>query len=253
MRACASRSTSAPAPAVADYWSTSGTARAEDLSLAERQRKFAALFSGATGVVDLGCGTGQFLKLLRDAGVPAVGVDTSGAACRTCVAAGLRVVQADALEYLRRGRTPLGGVFSAGLLEHLDRASVESLLAHAARRLSPGALFVAVLPNPASILAHLQLFHEDPTHVRFYPTRYLAALCRSVGLEVVDIAEDTETLAGWGGRFTANFAQLAPLARRDPSLGILVRVVEDLASHFNAVIDQFVRPLEFSVVARKPA
>ena len=241
-----------PAVGPIDYWEACGAVRQEDTGIDARQRKFAALFEGCTHVVDLGCGRGEFLRLLRDQGVPAFGVDASAGACAACAEAGLDAVQSDVLDYLQRDGAPLGGIFNAGLLEHLDRATVEALVARAAARLSPGGLFVAVLPNPASILTHLQLFHEDPTHVQFYPARYLAALCRANGLEVVQVGEDVDTLAGWGGRFTANFAMLDSLRRRDPSLGILVRVVEDLATHFNTVIDQFVRPLEFYVVARKP-
>jgi O-antigen chain-terminating methyltransferase len=240
-------------PGAVDYWAASGVVRQDDRNVHARQRKFAELFTGCSDVVDLGCGQGGFLGLLRDYGVRAFGVDASATACAACADAGLHVVQADVVEYLLEDGEPFGGVFSAGLLEHLERGAVETIVARAAERLSPGGLFVTVLPNPASILAHLQMFHEDPTHVRFYPARYLATLCRASGLDVLRITEDADTLAGWGGRFTADFAQLDGLARQDASLGVLVRIVADLADHFNAVIDQFVRPLEFCVVARKPA
>jgi SAM-dependent methyltransferase len=238
------------APAL-DYWAAAGQRRRADTGIDDRLRKFADRFPAGAHVVDLGCGDGRFLRLLEARGVRATGVDQSAAALDECVRAGLTAVRADAVAYLRQ-HGPFDGIFSAGLLEHLDRADVETLVARAAAQLSPGGLFLAVLPNPASLLAHLSLFHEDPTHVRFYPAGYVEALCRASGLEAIESREDEDTLGGWGGRFTADFAQLEPLARRDPAVGVLVRVVEDLATHFNTVLDQLVRPLEFYVAARKP-
>ena len=235
-----------------DYWTAAGTARREDPTSGARQEKFAARFQGCSMVIDLGCGLGEFLRQLRDAGVAAIGVDSSAAACAACEAEGLRAVHADVRSYLQVDGPAVDGVFNGGLLEHLDRGDVEALVARVADRLEPGGLFVTVLPNPASILTHLTVFHEDPTHVRLYPPRYFAALCRRCGLEIVEVAEDEETLRGWGGRFDADFEQLAPLAARDPRIGVLIQVVKDFATHFNTVIDQLVRPVEFYVVARKP-
>lgn len=235
-----------------DYWNACGAVRGADVHIGARQQKYAALFEDATSVVDLGCGRGEFLALLRSRGVSALGVDSAAGSCAACADAGLTAVQADVLDFLQRDSAPLGGVFNAGLLEHLDRPDVESLIARVAERLTPGGLFVSVLPNPASLLTHLQLFHEDPTHVRFYPIRYLSELCRRSGLDVVQVAEDADTLAGWGGHFGADFSRFDDLRQRDPAVGVLVSVVRDLATHFNTVMDQFVRPLEFYIVARKP-
>lgn len=235
-----------------DYWTCCGSARGDDGGISARLEKFVGFFDGCPDVVDLGCGRGEFLALLKSRGVHARGVDTSAVACAACTEAGLDAKQADALAYLEGDDQSVGGIFCAGLLEHLDRTAVESLVARAGRRLSEGGTFVAVLPNPASILTHLQLFHEDPTHVRFYPARYLSALFRSCGLEVVQVSEDWETLSGWGGRFDADMARLEQAGRSDPDLGVVVQVVQDLASHFNTVMDQIVRPLEFYIVGRKP-
>src|SRR4051794_8474139 len=53
-------------------------------------------------LTDLGCGRGEWLNLLRKAGVPAQGVDLDEAMLRDCEGRGLKVERGDALDYLKR-------------------------------------------------------------------------------------------------------------------------------------------------------
>ncbi len=68
--------------------------------------------------VDLGCGTGEFVRALKDAGVAAHGVDFAQAAVARCVEAGLDVRRAD---LTRPGSVPWRGdlVLSFEVAEHL--------------------------------------------------------------------------------------------------------------------------------------
>src|SRR5215470_3031056 len=68
-----------------------------------KQRVHVPVFAAAAAsgvVLDIGCGRGEFLALLKEARVPARGVDTNAAMIAEARARGLDVVEGDALEYL---------------------------------------------------------------------------------------------------------------------------------------------------------
>ena len=55
----------------------------------EGQRAYVPRFAGRSAVLDLGCGRGEFLELLKDAGVPARGIDASAELVALCRQRGL--------------------------------------------------------------------------------------------------------------------------------------------------------------------
>ena len=69
--------------------------------IVERQRSYLPYFEGATDVLDLGCGRGEFLELLRERGIAARGIDTNAEMVARCVERGLAVTRSDALSHLR--------------------------------------------------------------------------------------------------------------------------------------------------------
>jgi SAM-dependent methyltransferase len=157
-------------------------------------RHYVAMFRGRGPVLELGSGRGEFLGLLEEAGVKAIGVDSDEGMVDKARAEGLDVVCADAVAYLH-GAGPPGagpgpapgsyqGVFCAHFLEHLTPDQVRELLAGVRRVLAPGGRFVAVTPNPACYAVLSHDFWRDPTHVRFYDLPLLEFLCRQAGLEV---------------------------------------------------------------------
>jgi O-antigen chain-terminating methyltransferase len=144
-----------------------------------RQGDDVALFRDLAPVVDLGCGRGEFLELLRAAGIEAWGVDGNANAVRECQEKGLEVVHGDLVAVLQeRDSGSLGGLFAAQVAEHLPPAVLSSLLAEAHRTLRDGGLLVLETPNPASALAFHDVFIRDLTHERpLHPEtlRFLAA------------------------------------------------------------------------------
>jgi SAM-dependent methyltransferase len=144
-------------------------------------------FFPAGPVLELACGRGEFLDLLRDAGVEAVGVDLDDGMVERATGAGHRVVRADAVEHLEQQPAgSLGGVFCAHFLEHLVPADVCRVYAAAARALRPGGVFVAAVPHAASLSIMGYDFWRDPTHVRFYDPMLLAFFADRAGLTVVE-------------------------------------------------------------------
>jgi SAM-dependent methyltransferase len=148
-------------------------------------------------VLELGCGHGELLGLLREAGVEARGVDADPGMVQAAQAAGHDVVLDDVLSHLARlGADSLRGVVSAHLVEHLEPPTVESLLRECARVVQPGGVVVTATPNAGSqsVLGHD--FWRDPTHVRPYDVQLLAFLCDRAGLEVVEVGENPGNAPG---------------------------------------------------------
>jgi SAM-dependent methyltransferase len=115
-------------------------------------------------VLDVGCGRGELLQLLGEAGVEARGIDIDPGMVERARANGLLVEQVDAVSYL--GSQPagaLGAVVAIQVIEHLSYEDLQRLLELSRRALAPGGLLVAETINPHSLPA-FKTFWVDPTH-----------------------------------------------------------------------------------------
>ncbi len=99
-------------------------------------------------VLDIGCGRGEWLELLRERGLDARGVDRSSAMYELCRALNLDVIRADFLEFLRALPSgSVGAVTAFHLVEHLTFARLVALLDEGSRVLRPGGLLILETPN----------------------------------------------------------------------------------------------------------
>ena len=156
------------------------------------QRPRVRFFKDCKKVLDLGCGPGIFLDLLKEAGIGAAGVDRNEAIVEKARQKGLRVIHSDLFDYLSRTEEEFDGIFCSHLLEHLPFEEVVRLIEKAAIRLLPGGTVVFVLPNPGSIRLHLFGFWRDPEHIRFYTGNLIASVCEHYGLKV-EYSNEEET------------------------------------------------------------
>ena len=174
------------AAAVPDYFAFEAKMRGSTADVRERQRPYVADFTGAAPVLDVGCGRGEFLGLLRGAGIDARGVDADADMVAYARGEGLEVEQADALAHLESlPDGSLGGIFAAQVVEHLPPATLFRLLELAARKLRPGGLLVAETINPLSPLA-LRSYFADLTHAQPLVPETLALLARQAGFQEVE-------------------------------------------------------------------
>ncbi len=174
------------AAAVPDYFAFESRMRGSTAEIRERQRVYVADFRDAAPVLDVGCGRGEFLGLLREAGIEARGVDADVDMVAYARGEGLDVEQADALAYLEGIEDgSLGGIFAAQLVEHLPPAALLRLLEFAAAKLRPGGLLVAETINPLSPLA-LRNFFADLTHARPLVPETFVLLARQAGFDKVE-------------------------------------------------------------------
>lgn len=132
-----------------------------------RLAEYLPLFAGASDVLDLGCGRGEFLDLLREQDVGARGVDVNTEMVEECRARGLDASAGDALAYLDALEDEsLGGLFAAQVVEHLQPDYLVRLLNVAGRKLRPGARIVLETVNPRCWFAFFDAYIRDITHVR---------------------------------------------------------------------------------------
>ncbi len=136
-------------------------------TIRERLVAYLPYFDGATDVLDVGCGRGEFLDLLRERGVAARGIDTNHEMIEVCRERGLTADEGDALTYLRGiPDASLGGLFAAQVVEHLEPGYLLNLLDTACLKLRPGARLILETINAASWSAFFHSYIRDITHVR---------------------------------------------------------------------------------------
>src|SRR5262249_46288024 len=153
-----------------------------------KQEAYLPLFAGASNVVDIGCGRGEFLALLKASGVTARGVDVNEEMVAEARARGLDVALGDGLSFLAGQKDEsLGGLMAAQVVEHLEPAYLAKLLDTAFAKLRSGAPIVLETINPACWLAFFSSYLRDPTHVRPVHPETLEYLTRASGFERLSI------------------------------------------------------------------
>jgi SAM-dependent methyltransferase len=148
----------------------------------QRQRRFLELLDGHEPVLDVGCGRGEFLDLLREHGLRYMGVDLDDGMVDRCRAKGhTSVEQGTGNDYLARiPDESLGAVFSAQVIEHIPYPELLRFLELSHARLREGGLFVAETVNPHAPHA-LKTFWVDPTHQHPLFPETVLVLCRIAG------------------------------------------------------------------------
>lgn len=148
-------------------------------------------------VLDLGCGRGEWLEMLRDKGLVASGVDLNGLFVAECEEKGLVVEYCDAISKLRGlPDASLGMVTLFHLAEHLTFPTLIELIDQAHRVLVPGGALVVETPNPENALVAQWAFYMDPTHRNPLPPQMLRWMVQARGFVQSDIQPQFEARGG---------------------------------------------------------
>jgi len=132
-------------------------------------------------VLDVGCGRGEFLRLLAENGIAAAGAEINPLAVAECREAGLAVEQEDALAALaRRATGSLGGVVAFQVVEHWTPEATFAFLREVRRVLAPDGTIIVETIN-ADSLSTWRTFYLDPSHVRPVPPQALQFLVEAAG------------------------------------------------------------------------
>jgi SAM-dependent methyltransferase len=162
----------------------------------ERLRVYLPLLQGAKlgsetrPILDLGCGRGEWLELLQEAGLYGEGVDRNRILVEQCQRRGLGVVESDVLTYLRSlPDASLGAVTGFHIIEHWPLEVLIKVLNETVRVLTSGGVAIFETPNPRNVLVGSHNFYLDPTHRNPLPSLFMQFLAEARGLCRVQIIE----------------------------------------------------------------
>lgn len=117
-------------------------------------------------VIDIGCGRGEWLRLLQQNAIQAVGIDMNSAMVDACKEQGLTAYCLDAIAYLRQQpEASLAAITGFHIIEHLPFKLLLSLFDAALRALRPDGLIIFESPNPENLAVGAFNFYFDPTHL----------------------------------------------------------------------------------------
>lgn len=150
----------------------------------QNQSFYLPFFKDCRRVVDVGCGDGDFVALLREQGIEAYGIDNDPIAIQHLQEREIPVVEADVVTYLQSVEPgSLDGVFSAHLVEHLPYHAVYEVIHHSYRALKLGGRIVLTTPNARALVSHLEMYWLHFGHVAFYHPRLLCFFLHRVGFQ----------------------------------------------------------------------
>ena len=162
----------------------------------ERQQQYLpyveSSLSQSKPLLDIGFGRGEWLTLLRDHGISAIGIDSNSAFVEQARAHGLDVSSHEVLAYLSEAKNQsFSAVTMFQVAEHLPLRVLENVLAHIHRTLIPGGVAIIEIPNIETTRVGAGTFWIDPTHVRPLFPDFLVFLAERAGFTTLKTLTST--------------------------------------------------------------
>jgi O-antigen chain-terminating methyltransferase len=166
-----------------DYARFAEAFRGSEDRVQEAQQIYLDDFRNCTSVLDIGCGRGEFLELMREAGVQARGIDSSLESIALCREKNLPAEIADLFEYLGGlNDGELDGIFCSQVVEHLPPERLPEMIRLASSKLRRGGVIAIETPNPECLAIFSTYFYLDPTHYRPVPQKLLTFYLSECGI-----------------------------------------------------------------------
>lgn len=162
--------------------------RGTEEEVKKQQTIYIPYFKNGGKVLDLGCGRGEFMELLKENGIEAEGVDINGQMIDICRDKGLNCTKGDILEKLAAFEDgTLGGIFSSQVIEHLSPSYLMRMVELAFFKLASSGCIVLETINPTSVFSLVQIYFLDISHQKPIHPQMLRFLLESAGFEEVEI------------------------------------------------------------------
>lgn len=148
-----------------DYFDFENHFRGSMESIKNAQKIYLPFFKDKKNILDIGCGRGEFLSLMKENDIPAKGIDIYEPYVDYCKMNGFDAVCGDGIQYLSESDM-LDGIFVGQVVEHLELNSIINLCNHAYEKLTDGGCIVIETPNPTSLAIYTNAFYIDPSHIK---------------------------------------------------------------------------------------
>lgn len=157
----------------------------EDIT--QRQSAFIGYYQGCVNVLDIGCGRGEFLELMRNNGIEAQGIDADETMVQYCLSRNLKVKNVDAITYLNSlDDGSLDGIFTDQVVEHLEPAYLANMLKLCHQKIKTGGHIFIETVNPTSFTSFVN-FYIDMTHQRPIHPQTLSYLVEAAGFSLTEV------------------------------------------------------------------
>ena len=162
--------------------------RGAEEDIRARQQMYATRFREHAPVLDIGCGRGEMIQVLQEAGIAARGIDSNDDSIALCLAKGLNAEKADLFTYLSDlPDASLGGVICSQVVEHLPPARLPEMIRLVHAKLRSGGLLAFETPNPECLAIFATHFYIDPTHRHPIPPVLASFYLEEAGFGLVEI------------------------------------------------------------------
>lgn len=177
------------------------------------------------GILDVGCGRGEWLELLKEEGFAASGIDVNRLAVEQCGRQQLDAREADAIGHLQTlPDGSLNCITAFHLMEHLPLQTLVHFLDESLRTLRTDGVLIIETPNPENFIVGSCNFYFDPTHRNPLPQLTMRCILESRG-----------------------FGRLETIELR-PMIAEKIKGDDELTRRFNRY---FYGPMDYAIVARK--
>ncbi|AFC99377.1 Methionine biosynthesis protein MetW [Methanocella conradii HZ254] len=161
--------------------------RGSSNDIKQKQAIFLPYYKGCKNVLDIGCGRGEFLEMMRENGIVARGIDIDDDMIDYCQSKGLDVEKIDAIAYLERIEDKsLDGIFIDQVIEHLEPEYLIRMLKLCFDKLKFGYYLCAETVNPLSLTSFAN-FYIDMTHKRPVHPETLRFLFSMAGFRELEV------------------------------------------------------------------
>ena len=174
-------------PSNFDYSKFEDQFRGSEELIKERQKIYLDYINKQKSVLDIGCGRGEFLELLKENGIKAFGIDSNRQMVKRCLDKGLGVEYSDAISYLKNYQGNLGNVFLSMIVEHLDFKDIFTIISTAWEKMEKDSVILIETINPNSFYAQSKTYVIDPTHINLVSPETLSYTFQKIGFRDLKI------------------------------------------------------------------
>ncbi|SUX09096.1 ubiquinone/menaquinone biosynthesis methyltransferase [Campylobacter sputorum subsp. bubulus] len=126
-------------------------------------------------VLDIACGRGEWLELLKENSIDAMGCDIDQGMIDVCLKNELNVKKIDALNFLRTCKdNSIDAITGFHVIEHLDFEYLNMLIKESFRVLKENGILIFETPNPENLRVSTLYFYTDITHKKPIPPELLS-------------------------------------------------------------------------------